>query len=276
MKPKAKRHRKSALRILEQAVHLLRQAPAELLALYYIGALPFILGLFYFWGDLSRGADAESYAASAAFGMALLFIWMKYWQALFAARIYAYLGRHEIEMPFSRRRIAFNVASQTLLHAVGVFVLPLALCLTIPFGWCFAFYQNVTVLSHNPFPNVRALSRQAWRQAQLWSSENHRLIGVLLLFGLVVFVNLAAAVYMAPQLAKSVLGYESVFTMSNALLLNTTFWIVIAGLTYLCIDPLIKTAYALRCFYGLAVATGDDILVELHDVVSQQQTAPEN
>ena len=270
MKKSGRKHRKSAMRLLEQAVHLLRLAPADLLPVYYIGSLPFILGLLFFWGDMSRSADAGEYSASAAFGMALLFVWMKCCQALFATRIYARLS-HKPPDSHSWSHQGLQVASQAFLHATGVFILPLALLVTLPFGWCFAFYQNVTVLSQNESGGVRSLYRQAWQQARLWPSENHRMMAVIFIFSLVVFVNLAIAVYLLPQMVKTFFGYESVFTLSGAKLFNTTFWITVLSLTWLCVDPLIKTVYALRCFYGLAIASGDDIPIELHSVIANQQ-----
>ncbi|MDM8553247.1 hypothetical protein QUF75_00745 [Desulfococcaceae bacterium HSG7] len=264
------RHRQSAMRLLEQAVFILRMAPADLLPAYYIGSLPFILGLLYFWGDMSRSADAGEYSASAALVMALLFAWMKYCQALFAARIYARLS-HKPPDSLSYKRQGVQAASQTLLHSTGVFILPLALLVTLPFGWCFAFYQNVTVLSQNECTGVRALYRQAWQQARLWPAENHHLMAVIFIFSLTIFVNLAIAVYLFPQMLKTLFGYESIFTLSSTKLLNTTFWITILSLTYLCVDPLIKTVYALRCFYGLAITSGDDIRFELQGVIANQQ-----
>jgi len=261
--------RKSAIRLLEQAVHLLRLAPADLLPVYYIGTLPFILGLLWFWGDMSRSADAGDHAASFALGMAFLFAWMKWCQALFAARIYAHLS-HQRPASHSWMRWGVQAACQTMLHATGFFVLPLALILTLPFGWCFAFYQNVTLLSQNETQGVRALYRQAWQQARLWPSQNHHLMAVIFIFSLVVFSNLAMTVYLLPQMVKTFFGYESVFTLSGVKLLNTTFWITISGLTYLCVDPLIKTVYALRCFDGLAITSGDDIRIELNSIIAGQ------
>jgi len=272
MQKTGKIHRKSAMRLMEQAVHLLRLAPADLLSVYYIGSLPFILGLLYFWGDMSRSADAGEHATSAALGMALLFVWMKCCQALFATRVYARLCRSKEPDSPSYARLGLQLTSQTLLHATGVFILPLALCITLPFGWCFAFYQNVTVLSLNESAGVRALYRQAWLQARLWPSENHHLLAVISIFSLVVFANLTIAVYVFPQMVKTFFGYESVFTLSGVKLFNTTFWMTVLSLTWLCVDPLIKTVYALRCFYGLAIASGDDIRIELHSAIAKRKT----
>src|SRR6266404_6114000 len=73
---------KAGLELLEEATHLLRAAPLAGLASYYAGSLPAVLGLLYFWADMSRSPFAEGHLAGASFGLAALFLWMKFWQAL--------------------------------------------------------------------------------------------------------------------------------------------------------------------------------------------------
>src|SRR5579859_2125579 len=66
MKPRAKGVRRTALEILEEAVHLLRSAPAGALAAYLTGSVPFLLGLLYFFADMSRNAFAGEHLLSAS------------------------------------------------------------------------------------------------------------------------------------------------------------------------------------------------------------------
>ena len=63
---------------------------------------------------------------------------------------------------------------------------------------------------------------------------------------------------------KKFAGVETVFTLSGMHALNTTFLISAFAISYLCLDPLIKIAYALRCFYGEALTTGADLKTELN------------
>ncbi|MEJ2731058.1 MAG: hypothetical protein P8185_21560, partial [Deltaproteobacteria bacterium] len=51
-------------------------------------------------------------------------------------------------------------------------------------------------------------------------------------------------------------------------MINTTFWVVTIGLTYLCLNPLIKTVYILRCFYGSALKSAADLRTELQRVMT--------
>lgn len=268
-----KKRAKTAMRLLEQAVHLLRMAPLELLPAYYIGSLPFVLGLLYFWSDMSRNAGAAEHAGFAALGMALLFVWMKTWQSIFSARVMARLGRPSAPI-WSLPRLGSLMATQSLLQASGVVILPLAFSMTIPAGWCVAFYQNVTVLGGTETAGVRRLVREAWQQAGRWPYQNHKLLAVLVLFSLVVFINLATVVYWLPFGFKTLFGIDSLFTLNGFSLLNTTFLVTVLGLTYLCVDPLAKTVYALRCFDGFATVSGDDIRTELKSMMTGGRSIP--
>jgi len=267
MKRAPKHHRKSAILLLEEAVHLLRQAPLFLLSGYYIGTLPFILGLFYFWADMSRSADAQSYHAVASLGVALLYIWMKCWHAVFAARVKMIISGQPLP-PWSFQRILSLAATQTLIHATALFVLPLAAVIAIPFGWCYAFYQNVTAEAITELSDPKALCKKAWLQARMWPRQNHILLSIFFVFGIIVFLNIASAIYILPHLLKKYLGIESMFTLSGSHVINTTFWVVTIGITYLCMNPLVKTVYALRCFYGAALKSGEDLKTGLKGLIA--------
>ena len=262
MKRKSQGHHKSAILILEEAVHLLRKAPLLLLSGYYIGTLPFILGLFYFWADMSRSADAKSYHAVASLGIALLYIWMKCWHVVFAARVKMSISGQPVPR-WSLHRMLTLVTTQTLIHATAFFILPLAALVAIPFGWCYAFYQNITAEAITELDDLKTLCQKAWFQAKLWPRQNHMLLAIIFIFGVVVFLNLAGAIYILPHLLKKYIGVESMFTLSGSHVINTTFWVVTIGISYLCMNPLVKTVYALRCFYGAALKSGDDLKTEL-------------
>ncbi len=266
MKPRVKEHRRSAILLVEEAVHLLRKAPLSLLSAYAIGTLPFVLALFYYWADMSRSADAHQYHAVASLGMALLYIWMKCWHVVFAARIKKTLSG-EPPQKWSQQHVLSLVTTQTLIHATAFIVLPLAAVVALPFGWCYAFYQNVTVEAANEEYKPKALCQKAWSQAKLWPRQNHILMSIFFVFGIIVLLNVASAIYMVPHLVKKYLGIESLFTLSGFHVINTTFWVVTIGISYLCLNPLVKTVYALRCFYGTAIHSGDDLKLRLKALV---------
>jgi hypothetical protein len=74
---KLRKQGRGALDVIEEATHLLRLLPARLLASYYMGGVPFVLGFLYFWADMGQSAFAGERAAGSAFTLALLFVWMK-------------------------------------------------------------------------------------------------------------------------------------------------------------------------------------------------------
>ncbi len=263
MKPATKRQPgKGALDLLEEATHLLRTAPAGTLTAYYAGALPFVLGALYFWADMSRSPYAFQHLAGATLGMAGLFVWMKFCQAVFARKVRGLMSGEPLP-PLSLRRCARMLATQTALQPTGLLVLPLASIPILPAGWVYAFYQNLTALDDGESSELRSLLRKAGRQATLWPRQNHVLLSALFGFGLCVFLNWAMVCFMLPGLLKMLLGVESVFTRTSMGMLNTTFFAAMLGLTYLCVDPILKTAYALRCFYGESVQSGEDLKAEL-------------
>jgi len=85
-------------------------------------------------------------------------------------------------------------------------------------------------------------------------------------FGLIVAVNIGATLMMIPQLFKMIFGIDTDFSISPAGALNPTFFIIVCGMTYLCLDPLVKIAYTLRCFYGDSVRTGKDLRIKIESI----------
>jgi len=248
----------NALDLSEQAVHLLRRHGTTALAEYYIGSLPFILGLLFFWSDMSRNPYAQWHCAPAAAGMALLFIWMKLWQVRFGHRLWwALQGSPAPSWPM--RRLLVTTARQAGLHASGWIVLPIASLIVLPLGWIYAFYQNLAVMDGPDQQDTGTLIRKSLRQAALAPGQNHLVLSIMTLFGLLVLANIAVCLVILPQLLKRLLGIETVFTLSGIHLLNTTFLAVVCALTYLCVDPVVKTIYVLRCYYGEARQSGEDI-----------------
>jgi hypothetical protein len=307
MKPKSRvRGVKSAVDILEEASCLLSASPL-ILAPYYIGSLPFILGLLYFWTDMSTGAMAWQHCSQAAWGLTLLFIWMKIWQSVYAYRLVAKV-RGETPSPWSLRRILRVAAIQTAVQPWNMIILPVAFILLLPFPQTLAFFQNATVLGSGDEKDIRIVLQKSWRQASLWPMQNTLIIWLispfLLVFAslfafvlvpisssfnpsapvlvvmliaalvsipicplaIITALNIGVALFLLPWLLKTLLDIDTLFSLSSTHLMNNTFLAVVCGLSYLCLDPLMKASYCLRCFYGESLHTGEDLKVELHSL----------
>jgi len=256
---------KGALDLIEEAIAELRTAPAGVWISYYAGSFLFVLCLLYFWADMSRSAFAHRHVAESAFGVSLLYIWMKCWQSVFASRMYDRLlpGR-QARRSASRINVLRLILIQAILQPYSLFLLPLAFIVFLPFGWVYAHFHNISLIGNGGTTDVRAVWRKSWKLALLWPAQNHRLILILSLFSIVLFLNVAVVIFFIPQLIRTLFGIESAFTMSPLQALNTTFLTVVCGVTYLLVNPLLKTVYVLRCFYGESVHSGADLIAELN------------
>jgi hypothetical protein len=257
-----RREGKGALELTEEATHLLRAAPLSALAAYYLGALPFVLGFLYFWVDMARSPFAYHHLTGAALAVTCLFFWMKFWQAIFARLLRASLSN--IPAPPLKAADCWRLfVAQTTLQATGLFMLPLALIPALPWPWLYAFYQNLTAFADTESPSLTPVAKKAARHAALWPVQNHVLLTILFAFGTFVLLNWATVCFMLPKLLKMLLGIETTFSRSPLAMLNSTFFMAICSLTYLCIDPFVKAVYVLRCFYGESLKSGEDLKAEL-------------
>jgi hypothetical protein len=262
---------KPPIDIVEEAFHLLRMSPLRILGVYYVGTLPFALGFLYFWADMSRGAFAYSHCANASLGLALLYLWMKCWQAAYACLLKAYVCGDPAPR-WTHRRIIRLAAVQTAIQASYFFVMPIAALVLLPFGWAYAFYHSVSVVGDGETASTMTVLRKSVRQAGLWTRQNHILILILFAFGLFVFLNVCATLFLVPRLVKTFLGVETVFTRSGFHMLNTTFLAAACAVTYLCVNPLTRAVYVLRCFYGESLHTGADLRAELRVISARSRT----
>lgn len=154
--------------------------------------------------------------------------------------------------------------TQAILQPTKVLVLPLALLTVLPFGSALAFYENLTASgAAGSAGGLESRFRRAARLAGLWPRQNHLALLILLLFSIVVFLNIATGLIQVPYLLKTFLGIESVFTRGSWAVLNTTYLAVCVGLAFLCVDPLVKVFYVLRCFHGESLGSGEDLRVGL-------------
>ena len=250
-----------ALDLLEESMHTLRLASPGTLLCYYAGAVPFVLAVLFFWSDMSRSGLAEKHLVGGALGLAAFFVWMKLWQSIFAARLRAQIAGEPNE-PLNCSTLLRTAAAQALIQSTGLFLFPIAAQILLPAAWTFAFYQNASVLGLRE-TSVRALVRRAWKQACFAPMQNHISLVVLSLFGFFLMLSIGLTMLVGPHLLKMFLGVETNFTLSVESALNSTFLAVALGLAYLCLDPVVKALYVLRCFYGESRQSGEDLRVAL-------------
>lgn len=252
---------KTALEIVEEASFVLKHHFSAILPIYYIGALPFVLAFSYFWTDMSHSAFARDHIIPESLLLAILFVWMKCWHAVFCRKMLSII-RVQPAPGWHIKQVLKIISSQSFFSASAVFIMPVAMITTIPFGWVFAFYQNIPMADNGRRTPKEIISR-AWEAASLWPGQNHLILCILSVITVLTFFNMGIAVYILPYLLKTLLGVDTVFSLSGFSILNTTFLIIVSGLTYLVVDPLLKTVYTLRYFYVFSVKSGDDIRTDM-------------
>lgn len=302
---------KEGIELVEEAFHLVRCAPVSVWATYLLGAVPFVVGLLFFCADMRLNAFSDDYCFEASFVIALLFVWMKTFESIYARGLMAVVQAEQAE-PWTVRRIARTAALQTAVQPLGLLMIPFSLLLAIPFGWVYAFFQNVTVFSgESSTKSFRDVVRRSWQLGLLHPLQNHMVLwilspwmlglGLTIIFGSAAFAtgswdmtsevpelmwfmtawlifflfniavimsplgamiaaNITILLIMAPVLLKSWFGMETMLSLAGpAGIFNTTFLIVVVGLSYLCMQPMLIAAYVLRCFYGEALRSGADL-----------------
>ncbi len=296
-----------AIDLAEEAVHLVRLAPARTLAAYYVGTLPFVLGLLYFFADMAYAGDAAARCGAGALALTGLYVWMKCWQAVYCQGLRAYAAQ-DTPASWTWGRLLRMGVRQAILQSTALVALPAALVVVAPYAWMHAFYYSVNALDGGDVESPRALAERAWAQARLWPMQNHLLIwllspGLLVLcaalylgvlpvievagsawaeqmawlyavilllalvplspLGIVLSLNMAIAIGMIPMLLRTLFGVETFFSLNASVLMSSMFAAVVCGLAYLALDPLMRAAYVLRCFYGESLETGEDLRVAL-------------
>lgn len=89
------------------------------------------------------------------------------------------------------------------------------------------------------------------------------LLATLSPIALMVTLNIMSLLMVGPFLLKSLLGIESLFSLSMSQMFNSTLLMSLLTLTYLILDPVLKAGYVIRGFRGDSLATGQDLLNQL-------------
>jgi hypothetical protein len=251
-----------ALELLEEAVHLLRTSPARILALYFAGTIPFLLGFLLFWTEMSRNVQAEDHLVESALGLALLFIWMKCWQSAASSELLAHCARAD-RPAWTWPRVRRLIYLQGAWQPTKLIALPLAALLSLPFAWTCAFYHQLAMFGDGTAEPAAAY-RRAKEVAGLWPGQNFKALLLINLFGLFVFLNIYIIGAMLPELIRMFSGVESSFSMSPmAFVLNTSFFGAALATAHLCLNPLTTAFYVVRCFHARSVRDGRDLLAAL-------------
>lgn len=251
-----------AAELVEESLCLLLRASPAAWLIYFAGAVPWVLGLGHFWATASWFSPRPAELALRALGLAALYLWLKVAQAWFCARLRA--DRIDAEPPpLGWAALRFTFGRQARSQGWAVPVMSIAAVLSVPLGFAWTYFENLTALAASPDVGGESLERRARREALRWPGPAH--IAMLLFSGLwlCVWVNIASGFFVVPWLARTLLGVENMFGLSGWWALNSTFLALVTILTWLAVDPLVKAYHVLRTFYGETRHSGEDLRLEL-------------
>lgn len=261
------------LELVEQGWHLLRSAPAGAWAAWCAGAIPGLVALLFFTGDMSRGATGPARLPLAALGLAAAFLWCALWQAEFGVRLRAHLGGRDAP-PLTAGRLARMARNQAIFQPWALWIQPFALLATLPLPWTTAYFAAIAAIDDGSVPPGE-MHRRAWRAALAWPNQNLAATGALLAFGFFVWLNTGMLLLVLPGLLRTLFAVETPFSRMSGfeslkLIFNSTFLSVWFALAVAALDPLVRACMTLRLFLSESLTTGEDLRVALTETRARE------
>lgn len=257
------------MQTVEEATALVRGCTAGTWLWYFLGTCPFICTVLHFWNDMTHSGDALAQLPRAALMLSLSYIWMKTAQAVFADKLMQMLRGEGKAAPLPFRGKLRLVSSQALIHSTMPLVMPVAGMALVPVAWTYAFYHNATTLAAAHFRaggNTRGLMKSALTQAHYMPGANHGCMIIILVFGALMWLNFFAGIVTAAQLMRSFTGIENELTRNPMMAFDTGFIAATLMMAYLMTAPVVRAIYALRCFQGLSLKNGEDLMAQLRAI----------
>jgi hypothetical protein len=267
-KPSHTNH-KNTFDIIEESILVLRSIPNYWYLFYLVGTLPFVFGFVYYWTEMSRNVLTDNSIVSLSLLLAFLFIWMRCWQSIFMRFVQAFVCGEKI-CNFNFSVIGRLIAAHIILQPCSIILRLFSWILLFSFSWVYAFFQNVIVLAGEEDNQLQNIYHESLKQSILWQTQNILFIIVSFVLRFIVFINIFLCAIIIPYLLKTLLGINTLFSSGLWYVGDTTFLVTILALTYLCSDPLVKTFYMLRCFYGTSINKGRDIKADLQSLIKQK------
>jgi hypothetical protein len=204
----------SGLQLVDTSINLARSQLLPYMWLYYIGATPFFLYFLYFFHNMSVNPHAHESLFISSGILAVLLIWMKVWQSIFCFRSLEELTQTNGKLTF--KKIIHCTGWQMLIGLTEFFVIPIAIILTIPFGWCYSFLQLASISSLTNSDNI---IKHSLEHSRVWQKQNHIMLWILcpvILFTMIALMSAFPIVIklIAPGTFYSDAGFIVIILMS--------------------------------------------------------------
>jgi uncharacterized protein DUF4129 len=246
----------SAIRLIEEALLLVRRAGTLTWLIYLSGVLPFFALLLFEVTDLLQNPFAGEHLMLIGFALATAYFWLHVCQSVFAARLYDTLTEQQ---GFLRPQFAAALRCQSVLAGSKLVLWPVALALVIPHAAVTMFYQHSFLPAEHGKGDWRATIAESRIDAVYRQSQTIWLLLLVFLLRAVLWINLVSLLFLMPALWKMFTGMENNVTRAPAVLWNPTSLVTLGVMAYLGLDPLVKAACVLRHFARQSEKSAQDL-----------------
>jgi Domain of unknown function (DUF4129) len=263
------------LRLIEDAVDLLRGLSTSTWLIFASGVVPFFVLLLHALNDVSRDPFAGDSLLTLSLLLAVAYLWMHYCQARFAQQLAALAtGGTEAATHDSVAADASHggfrlFCAQAVLQGVKIIVWPIGLGLLIPHGITTLFFQHATATTSETAWDWRSSAREAWADATYHQGEGVWFLIHVLLLRIVVCFNVLALAFVAVALFHIFTGVNNDLTRAPANLLNPATIEACLIASYIALDPIVKGACVLRSLERRSSSTGFDLHLRLKRVAPE-------
>jgi hypothetical protein len=248
-----------ALRLTEDSIDLLRDLPAAVWLVYLGGIVPFFALFLFEATDIYESPFAPDRLTWIALLLAITYLWMHFCQAAFARRLSLIVSRRTKE-PSAGLRV---ISVQAIVQSTKLLAWPVAAILVVPHGLVTMFYQHALCLPSDAAGDLKAVVREAKRDAGYRQPEAVWFLALILTLRALVWVNFLALSVAALLMFHSLTGLENALTRQPAVLFNPTFMAALFVLAYLALDPVVKAACVLRGFRRRSEKSGLDLRLRI-------------
>lgn len=281
MKGHRQKPTRSALAILEESYHILRELPASIWLPYLIGVIPF-LGLTVWYLNMSTlpWVNPEE-RVGMSWLISLAFVWYQVFMGIFSRKIMVLVkgGDGEAEPPDRSRKVflALRSCGNFLLQSILLVLTPLMWLTGFAFLWSGALSHNHSILSYTDSDRkFLPLLRRSWSLSQSWLGHHIQLVSWCCGVWVSVFLGIYLSVITGSSLLDSVFGIETPLVKDKMLWVSVTVLVPCCALTYLIVQPFVRCVYILRLYYLESATSGADLISEYKQIVSGKRNRSGN
>jgi hypothetical protein len=237
--------RRSGIELLEEAIALLRHAPARAWTWYLFGAIPFFAAALFFV-RATTGTLAVPDPAAGSFVLALLFGWRQAARSMFGRILTAEIAGVQSQVDI---HMWLRAAARTWFAGC----VRIVLILPVPYlSMLFRNYQAYAWDEETPFRRAASMSARGGNPTVAWLT--------LFAMGVFVWINIFTGMLAGPLLYRIFTGEETALTRDIGSLLNRTVLMSSLMIAWCLCDVALEAMCALRRFYGESERTGADLM----------------